>query len=381
MTSTSQATPDRSPALPPAPAAAPAAGGGTGAPPPITDYLRLVVERKDLTRAQAAAAMEEIMSGRATDAQIAAFLTALRMKGETVEELAGFAAVMRSKATRVPVRSEVSAGLADTEREMLLDTCGTGGDAAGTFNVSTATAFVVAGAGVKVAKHGNRSVSSLCGSADVVEALGVKIDIPPEQVARCIEEVGIGFLFAPLLHTAMKYVMLARRQMAIRTVFNILGPLTNPAGARSQVLGVYDARLVVPMATVLRELGSHRAFVVHGADGLDEFSTTGPSQVAEIARGEVRTYTVTPEDFGLPRATLADLQGGDRSENARIIRRILEGERGPKRDIVVMNAAAALVAGGRAADFREGARLAARSIDSGAALGRLERLVRVSNGG
>jgi anthranilate phosphoribosyltransferase len=344
-----------------------------------TEFLKLVVDRRDLTRAQAAAAMEEIMSGRATDAQIAAFLTALRMKGETVEELTGFAAVMRSKAIRIEVQGAGTAGLADTEREMLVDTCGTGGDATGTFNVSTTTAFVVAGGGLKVAKHGNRSVSSLCGSADVVEALGVRIDLTPERVGRCIDEVGIGFLFAPLLHTAMKYVVLARRQMGIRTVFNILGPLTNPAGARSQVLGVYDAGLVQPMATVLRELGSRRAFVVHGADRLDELSTTGPSQVAEIAGGELSSYTVTPEDFGLPRAHIADLQGGDRAENARIIRRILEGAVGPKRDIVVMNAAAALVAGGKAADFRDGVRRAARSIDSGAALDRLDRLVRVTN--
>jgi anthranilate phosphoribosyltransferase len=358
---------------------APAAPAPSAGLPAITDYLRLVVERKPLAREQAAAAMEEIMSGRATDAQIAAFLTAMRMKGETVDELTGFASVMRSKATRIEVRSSVSAGLADTEREMLIDTCGTGGDAAGTFNVSTATAFVVAGAGLRVAKHGNRSVSSLCGSADVVEALGVRIDLPPERVGRCIEEVGIGFLFAPLLHSAMKFVMLARRQMAIRTVFNILGPLTNPAGAQSQVLGVYDAALVEPMATVLRDLGSRRAFVVHGADRLDEFSNTGPSTVAEIADGQVRTYTVTPADFGIPVASVADLQGGDKAENARIIRRILEGALGPKRDIVVMNAAAALVAGGRAADFAGGARLAGESIDSGAALDRLERLVRLSN--
>lgn len=356
-----------------------AAQGQAGGLPAITEYLKLVVERHDLTRDQAAAAMEEIMGGRATDAQIAAFLTAMRMKGETVEELTGFAAVMRSKVTRVPVGGGVSAGLSDTEREMLIDTCGTGGDATGTFNVSTATAFVVAGAGLKVAKHGNRSVSSLCGSADVVEALGVKIDLPPDRVGRCIDEVGIGFLFAPLLHSAMKYVMLARRQMAIRTVFNILGPLTNPAGAQSQVLGVYDGRLVAPMATVLKHLGTRRAFVVHGADRLDELSTTGPSEVAEIASGEVRTYTVLPEDFGLARARIGDLKGGDKAENARIIRRILEGERGPKRDIVVMNAAAALVAGGKAADFAAGARLAAAAIDEGRAKDRLERLVRLTN--
>jgi anthranilate phosphoribosyltransferase len=357
--------------------AAPAAAAA--GPAPITDDLRLVVEGKHLARAQAEAAMEEIMSGRATDAQIAAFLTALRMKGETVEELAGFASVMRSKVTRIDVGGQVAAGLSDTDRDMLVDTCGTGGDATGTFNVSTATAFVVAGAGVKVAKHGNRSVSSLSGSADVIEALGVKIDLPADRVARCIEEVGIGFLFAPLLHTAMRYVMLARRQMAIRTVFNILGPLTNPAGAQSQVLGVYDGALVTPMATVLRDLGTRRAFVVHGADRLDEFSNTGPSQVAEVTGGEVRSYSVTPEQFGLPRARVADLQGGDKAENARIIRRVLEGERGAKRDIVLMNAAAALVAGGKAADFAEGARVAAASIDSGAAADRLERLVRLTN--
>ncbi len=362
-----------------APATTQTAAPAPEGPAPISDYLKLVVDRQDLSRDQATAAMEEIMGGRATDAQIAAFLTAMRMKGETVEELTGFAAVMRSKVTRVPVGGGVSASLADTEREMLIDTCGTGGDATGTFNVSTATAFVVAGAGLKVAKHGNRSVSSLCGSADVVEALGVRIDLPADRVGRCIDEVGIGFLFAPLLHSAMKYVMLARRQMAIRTVFNILGPLTNPAGAQSQVLGVYDARLVTPMATVLKHLGTRRAFVVHGADRLDELSTTGPSQVGEIANGEVRTYTVNPEDFGLERSRIGDLQGGDKAENARIIRGILDGERGPRRDIVVMNAAAALVAGGRAGDFGEGARLAATSIDEGRARDRLERLVRLTN--
>jgi anthranilate phosphoribosyltransferase len=358
---------------------APAATTVAGGPPAITDYLKVVVDRRSLTREQAAAAMDEIMSGRATDAQIAAFLTALRMKGETVDELTGFASVMREKATRIEVGGPVAAGLTDTGRDMLVDTCGTGGDATGTFNVSTATAFVVAGAGLKVAKHGNRSVSSLAGSADVVEALGVKIDLPADRVGRCIEEVGIGFLFAPMLHTAMRYVMLARRQMAIRTVFNILGPLTNPAGAQSQVLGVYDAGLVVPMATVLRDLGTRRAFVVHGADRLDEFSTTGPSQVAEVVGGEVRSYTVDPDRFGLPQARIADLKGGDKAENARIIRRVLEGERTPRRDIVVMNASAALVAGGKAADFAAGARLAEAAIDSGAALDRLERLVRLTN--
>ena len=346
--------------------------------PVIIEAIRTLIERRDLTRLEAAAAMEAIMSGGATNAQIAAFLTALRMKGETVEELIGFAQVMRMKAVRVRTRSEVEAALTGTDREMLIDTAGTGGDATGTFNVSTATAFVVAGAGVKVAKHGNRSVSSLCGSADVVETLGINLDLPPPKVARCVDEVGIGFLYAPLLHTAMKYVMTARREMGIRTVFNILGPLTNPAGANAQVIGVYSAALTEPLARVLAELGTHRAFVVHGADGLDEIATTGESRVSEVREGLVRTYAVRPEDFGVGRATIADLQGGDREQNAEIIRRILQGEPGPKRDLVVVNAGAALVAGGRARDFKEGAELAARSIDSGAAAGKLEALVSLS---
>jgi anthranilate phosphoribosyltransferase len=346
--------------------------------PIITEALRALVERRHLTRIEAAAAMEAIMSGAATNAQIAAFLTALRMKGETVEELVGFAQVMRQKAVRVRARSEELAALTGTDREMLIDTCGTGGDAAGTFNVSTATAFVVAGAGLKVAKHGNRSVSSLCGSADVVETLGIHLELSPPKVARCIEEVGIGFLYAPLLHTAMKHVMAARREMGIRTVFNLLGPLTNPAGANAQVIGVYAAALTEPLARVLAELGTVRAFVVHGADGLDEISNTGESRIAEVREGVVRTFTVRPEDFGLPRASMADLQGGDREENARIIRAILDGEPGPKRDIVLMNAAAALVAGGCARDFKEGVALAARAIDSGAARAKLEALIAFS---
>jgi anthranilate phosphoribosyltransferase len=272
----------------------------------------------------------------------------------------------------------VEAALAGTDREMLIDTAGTGGDASGTFNVSTATAFVVAGAGLKVAKHGNRSVSSLCGSADVVETLGVHLDLSPARVAQCIDEVGIGFLYAPLLHTAMKHVMPARREMGIRTVFNILGPLTNPAGANAQVIGVYARGLVEPLARVLAELGTIRAFVVHGADGLDEISTTGESFLAEVREGVVRTSSVRPEDFGVPRATIADLRGGDREENAEIIRRILAGEPGARRDIVVVNAGAALVAGGRAREMKEGVQHAAQSIDSGAALEKLRALVNLS---
>ncbi|MBI3015159.1 MAG: anthranilate phosphoribosyltransferase [Candidatus Tectomicrobia bacterium] len=340
----------------------------------ILEALQRVVERKNLTQEEAVLVMDEIMSGKATDVQIAAFLAALRMKGETVEELTGFARVMREKVVPIRAAHEVAAGVSGTERELLVDTAGTGGDARGTFNVSTATAFVAAGAGLTVAKHGNRSVSSLCGSADVIEAMGIHLDITPQQVGRCIDEIGIGFLFAPLLHLAMKYVMVARREMRIRTVFNILGPLTNPAKAGAQILGVYDGNLTEPMAQVLRDLGSKRVFVVHGDDGLDEISNTGRTKVSEVHDGQVKTYYVTPEDFGMQRATMADLQGGDVKDNARIVLDILRGEKGPKRDIVLINSAAALVAGGKAQDFLEGAALARESIDSGAAMGKFEAL-------
>ena len=346
--------------------------------PIITEAVRALVERRDLTRIEAAGAMEAIMSGAATNAQIAAFLTALRMKGETVEELIGFAQVMRQKVVKVRPRSGDMVAATGTDREMLIDTCGTGGDASGTFNVSTATAFVVAGAGLKVAKHGNRSVSSLCGSADVVETLGVDIELTPAQVARCIDEVGIGFLYAPLLHTAMKHVMAARREMGVRTVFNMLGPLTNPAGANAQVIGVYAASLTDPLAHVLAELGTLRAFVVHGADGLDEISNTGESHISEVHEGVVRSSRVRPEDLGMRRAAIRDLQGGDREENARIIRAVLGGEAGPRRDIVLMNAGAALMVGNKAQDLKEGVALAAASVDSGAAARKLEELVALS---
>jgi len=341
----------------------------------IVEAIRKVVDGKDLNREEAFAVMDAIMSGQTTDAQIASFLTALRMKGETVEELIGFARVMREKVSPVKTRHRVQASLSGTDREMLVDTCGTGGDATGTFNVSTATAFVVAGAGIPVAKHGNRSVSSLCGSADVVEALGVRLDLPPERVGRCVDDVGIGFCYAPLLHKAMKYVMLARKEIRIRTVFNILGPLTNPAHAPAQVIGVYDGRLTEMMAQVLKELGTVRAFVVHGEDGLDEISNTCESRISELRHNEVRTYTVRPEDFGLPRAGMKDLQGGSAADNAEIIRRILKGERGPKRDIVVLNAGAAIAAGGKAEDIPAGIGTAQHSIDSGAALDKLNQLV------
>ena len=339
-----------------------------------TAAIRKVVEGRHLSRDEAESVMRGIMSGAATDAQIAAFLTALRMKGETVEELTGFAVVIREKAARVRPSTDVAAALSGTEREMLVDTCGTGGDATGTFNISTATAFVIAGAGVRVAKHGNRSVSSLCGSADVVEALGVRIDLSAESVARCIDEVGIGFLYAPLLHDAMRYVMLARREMKIRTVFNLLGPLCNPAGANAQVMGVYSENLTETMAQVLCDLGARRALVVHGSDGLDEITITGESKISEVRDDGIRTYYVTPEDFGLPRAPMTQIQGGDAAQNAAIIREVLSGIPGARRDVVLLNASAGLVAGGRSSSMRQAMGLASASIDSGEALHRLDRL-------
>ncbi|MDD5559832.1 anthranilate phosphoribosyltransferase [Candidatus Methylomirabilis sp.] len=337
----------------------------------ILEALQKVVERRDLSPEEAFMTMEEMMSGKASDPQIAAFLTALRCKGETVGEITSFARAMRTHVSPVVVGARCNVPL-------LVDTCGTGGDAGHTFNISTAAAFVTAGTGVRVAKHGNRSVSSLCGSADVMEALGVDLTLTPEQVGNCIDEVGIGFLYAPLLHTAMRYVMTARRDIRIRTVFNILGPLTNPAGASAQVVGVYEDRLTELLASALNDLGSKRAFVVFGLDGLDELSPTGESRVSEVKDGHVHTYVVSPEDFGLQRATLRDLQGGSAAENAAIIKKILGGEMGPKRDVVVMNAALAIVAGGKADDFKEGVRLAARSIDAGAAMEKLCRLVEFS---
>jgi len=344
----------------------------------IVDGIRKAVDGQHLSRTEAEEVMQVIMSGQATNAQIAAFLTALRMKGETVEELIGFARVIRSKASPVRTRSNVTAALSGTDREMLVDTCGTGGDATGTFNISTATAFIVAGAGIRVAKHGNRSVSSMCGSADVVEALGIRIDLSPDDVARCIDEVGIGFLYAPLLHEAMRYVMIARREMKIRTVFNLLGPLCNPAQATAQVLGVYNEKLTEMMAQVLHALGAQRAFVVHGADGLDEISISGESKISEVRNGEVRTYYLTPEDFGVRRAPISEIQGGSAQENAGIIRKILVNENSPKKDIALLNAAAGLVAGGKAHTLREGISLSRESIESGNALSKLEKLIAIS---
>jgi anthranilate phosphoribosyltransferase len=340
----------------------------------IYEALKTICAGADLSRAEADGTMEQILSGRATDAQILELLAAFQMKGETVDELVGFANAMRRHATKIFPSGYSRAG------EPLVDTCGTGGDAKGTFNVSTAAAFVVAGAGVRVAKHGNRSITSQCGSADVLEALGVRIDLEPERVAQSIDEIGIGFLFAPAMHAATRHAMPARRQLRGRTVFNLLGPLTNPAGASAQVAGVYDASFTELMARALGELGVKRAFVVHGADGLDEISIGGETNVAELRDGIVRSYTIVPEDFGLRRAPLESILGGDAKHNAQIIhkvlgRSLLYREHGPHRDIVRANAAAALVAAGRATDWPDGVRIATESIDSGAARERLEALV------
>ncbi|MBI5789537.1 MAG: anthranilate phosphoribosyltransferase [Candidatus Schekmanbacteria bacterium] len=334
----------------------------------IKESLAKLVERKDLTGQDAAAAMGEIMNGEATFAQIAAFITALRMKGETVEEISACAQVMREKALKVPVQAPG-----------IIDTCGTGGDGTHTFNISTATALVAAAVGVPVAKHGNRSVSSQCGSADVLKELGVCLEISPEKMGACIDQVGIGFLFAPLLHPAMKHAIGPRRELGIRTVFNILGPLTNPAGAKRQLMGVYSPHLIKPLAEVLGKLGSTRALVVHGHGGLDELSLSGANQVAEYHNGTVTTYTLSPADFTLSAAPIETLSGGTPQENAQIIRLILDGENSPRRDVVLMNAAAALVIAGKADNWREGVYLAKKAIDSGAAAKVLQRLAEFSN--
>lgn len=336
----------------------------------IREAIARVVEGADLTEEEMVAVMDEIMGGEATPAQIGSFITALRIKGETVDEISGAARVMRQKATRVETGVRVSAG------EVLVDTCGTGGDSSGTFNVSTASAFVVAGAGVKVAKHGNRSVSSHCGSADVLEALGVDLGLTPEEVGSCVSQVGIGFLFAPVLHGAMKYAIGPRREIGIRTVFNILGPLTNPAGANVQVMGVYSPELCEPLATVLGRLGSKRALVVCGEGGLDELTVTGATRVADFVDGRVDLYSVLPEDVGLQRATLADIKGGETAEAAAIqLRAILQGEPGPCLDMVLLNAGCALMAAGRSADLRTGVELARQVVVSGKALAKLDGLL------
>ena len=334
----------------------------------IQEAIKDLIAGADLGRARTRAAMDQIMSGQATDAQIGAFLVALRIKGETVDEIAGCAEVMREKATPIA-----------TARPDLIDTCGTGGDDSGTFNISTAVAFVACGAGLAVAKHGNRSISSHCGSADVLAALGVNVEASPEKVGECIDEVGIGFLFAVALHGAMKHAIGPRRELATRTVFNVLGPLTNPAGAKRQLIGVYDSALTEALAGVLGQLGSERALVVHGSDGLDEITLTGPTQVSELRDGSVSTRQIDPRDFGLQLAPAEALQGGDAAYNARILREVLDGREGPRRDVVLINAAAAIAVGGRAEDTTAGLELARASIDSGRARQALDRLVEVSN--
>jgi anthranilate phosphoribosyltransferase len=334
----------------------------------IKEAIAKVVAKTNLTEAEAEAVMREIMQGEATDAQIAAYITALRMKGETVEEITGSARVMREKA--VPIR---------TDARYQVDTCGTGGDMAHTFNISTTVAFVVAGAGVTVAKHGNRSVSSKSGSADVLQALGINIEIPAHRVEESLREVGIGFLFAPLMHQAMKYAIGPRREVGIRTIFNVLGPLTNPAKVTSQIMGVYAAELTGSLARALGNLGAVHAFVVHGMDGLDEITITDKTKVSEYVGGAVREYFIHPSDFGMQCGSAADLKGGDAKDNAAITTEVLKGQKGTRRDIVLLNAAAGLVASGLAADFKAGISKASESIDSGLAMKKLKDLKAFTN--
>ncbi len=329
----------------------------------ITESIKILSSRKDLTASQMGAVMEEVMSGKASDSDIVSFLTALSDKGETVEELTAAVTVMRLHASKVNICNRV-----------VLDTCGTGGDAKGTFNISTTTAFVASGCGITVAKHGNRSVSSSSGSADVLEALGIDINMPPERIEECLEAIGIAFLFAQKLHPAMKYAMPARKQIGKRTMFNILGPLSNPASANHQLIGVYDKRWAEILANVLRNLESTHALVVHGQDGLDEITTTSSTFIAETYKDEVKTYEINPEDFGLKRAKLEDVKGGSASANAKLLIDVLNGKTGTYRDIVILNSAAAIYAADKAASIKEGIGLARESIDSKKALKKLELL-------
>jgi anthranilate phosphoribosyltransferase len=356
----------------------------------ILDALhRLANHGQSLNREEARAVMTDVLAGKCTDAQIAALLIALRMNGETVEEIVGFAEAIRAAAAPLPIERATSDAiavtgtgrdaLAEAAEDSLIDTSGTGGDASGTFNISTATALVTAGAGVRVAKHGNRSISSKCGSADVVEALGINIQLSPERAAQCLRDVGICFLYAPNLHPAMKQVQGVRRELRMRTMFNLLGPLTNPARANGQVVGVYSLDLVEKLAEALSMLGLRRALVVHGLDGLDEITITSKTRVAEAREGSVRSYEIEPEEFGMNRASLQEISGGDANENAATIRAILEGEKSARRDIVILNAAAALVAAARADHIAGAIPLAAKSIDSGAAAQKLNALIQFSS--
>ncbi len=329
----------------------------------VKSYIDRVVKGEDLSIEESRGVMDLIMTGGATEAQIASFLTALRMKGETVEEITGCARVMREKVTRIEVNCE-----------NMVDTCGTGGDQAGTFNISTTAAFVAAGAGLTVAKHGNRSVSSRCGSADLLEALGVNLDVTPREAAASIEKIGIGFLFAPSLHLAMKHAVKPRRDIGLRTIFNLLGPLTNPAGAKRQVLGVYAPELTELLARVLLNLGSEKALVVYGTEGIDEISICSETRISHLQERKIKTYYLKPEDLGFNRAGRKEIRGGDAAQNAEITLSVLRGERGPCRDVVILNAAAALMAGGKAENFREGVLQARHSIDKGCALDKLDSL-------
>lgn len=333
----------------------------------MKDAISKVVKGVDLTEEETASVMNEVMTGGASPAQIGALLAALRMKGETVEEITGAARVMREKATSVDAPPDV------------IDTCGTGGDGSMTFNISTAAAFVSSAAGAPVAKHGNRSVSSKSGSADVLRALGVNIEAEVTRVEECIRDAGIGFLFAPMLHGAMKYAAPVRREIGIRSIFNILGPLTNPAGSKRQVIGVYDPALTDVLAKVLYKLGSIHAFVVRGEDGLDEITLTAETRVTELKDSSIRTYHIKPEDFGFERCRPKDLKGGDPDENAETILGVLKGKKGPAREIVILNAAAAITAAGISRSIAEGVAAARGAIDSGEALGKLEKLKEISN--
>ncbi len=334
----------------------------------IKEAIAQLVEKKDLVKDITAQALEEIMTGIASPAQIAAFLVALRLKGETIEEITAAAEVMRRHVTRIKSKAK-----------LVLDTCGTGGDETGTFNISTISALVAAGCGVAVAKHGNRSVSSKCGSADLLVELGVRVDIEPEKIEQCLDKIGFGFLYAPLLHRAMKYATPVRKEMGIRTIFNILGPLTNPAGAGNQLLGVYEPGLTEVLAKVLKNLGSKHVLVVHGEDGLDEVTTTTKTQICELKNNKIKTYKINPAEFGIKQARASDLKGGDTAFNAKIAYDVLQGKTGPRRDIVLLNAGCAIYAADAASSIKEAITQAAECIDSGRALERLKLLKEFTN--
>jgi len=335
----------------------------------IQNALKKVLDKVDLKEEEMVSIMTQIMEGQVKDSQLGSLLTALRIKGESIEEIAGAAIVMRDKSENINV----------SRTETIVDTCGTGGDGANTFNISTAAAFVVAGCGLTVAKHGNKAVSSLSGSADVLRCLGVNIDADKLTVEKCLDEIGIGFLFAPMMHGAMKYAAGVRKELGFRTIFNLLGPLTNPAGANAQVIGIYDSSRLKQIASVLKLLGTRQAFVVHGSDGLDEITLTGTTNVCELVNGQVKEYTLEPENFELTACKAKDISGGTPEENANIIKNILSGEQGPKRDIVLMNASAAICAGGIAENLKVAMHLARQSIDTGSAEKKLNELCRLSH--